>query len=77
MKSATHENENRLMEQWGMWKKAFKKTYETIEEEAERYDFYIFYDPGRYRHYNVTACDSILSDPFSPQLEIKLRNIIT
>ena len=49
----------------------------TIEEEAERYDFYILYEPGRYWHYNVTVCDSILSGPFSPQLEIKLRNIIT
>jgi len=41
VKSATHDNENRLMEQWGMWKKAFKKTYETIEEEIERMEIWL------------------------------------
>jgi cathepsin L len=41
VKSATHDNENRLMEQWGMWKKAFKKTYETLEEEIERMEIWL------------------------------------
>jgi len=36
VKTATDNNEHRLVNEWGMWKKAFKKVYQTIEEDVER-----------------------------------------
>lgn len=39
VKTATDNNDKRLLTEWGIWKKTFEKTYETIEEDIVRYVF--------------------------------------
>lgn len=41
VKKATDNKEHRLIEEWGIWKKTFKRVYDTIEEDIERMETWL------------------------------------